>query len=273
MTAIAVIQGRKREYGRMRQMRIVIDTVARTMTTADGDSQTTRDLYTKEAFEVLSLQWVRVGWSLRYYHNFSWFGRPILQLPEDLVRLQEAVFRVRPDVIVETGVFRGGSMLFHASLCEALGKGRVIGIDISIPAETRAAIEASHLAQRIMMIEGDSTSAEVFGRVQSMIAPGESVLVILDSCHTKEHVRRELECYSRLVTPGSYIIAADGIMRALADVPGGEAAWVADHPAAAAHEFAAEHPEFEQAQPKWDAHAGPLTANVTYCPGGWLRRR
>jgi cephalosporin hydroxylase len=253
-------------------MQIVIDTVARTLTTADGDSRSTYDLYTKEAFEALSLQWVRVGWSLRYYHNFSWFGSPVLQLPEDLVRLQEVIFRVRPDVIVETGVFRGGSMMFHASLCEALGKGRVVGIDISIPAETRAAIEASHLAPRIQLIEGDSTSAGVVAAVRKAIAPGDKVLVILDSCHTKEHVRRELECYAPFVTPGSYIVAADGIMRDLADVPGGETQWVVDHPAAAAAEFAVAYAAFEQAQPAWAAHDGPLSANVTYCPAGWLKR-
>src|SRR5579862_9785521 len=121
-------------------MKIVIDTTAKTLTQTDGVPENTVGLYTKEAFEALSREWVRVGWSLKYYHNFSWFGLPILQLPEDLLRLQEVIYQVRPAVIVETGVFRGGSLLFHATLCQALGEGRVIGIDREIAAADREAI-------------------------------------------------------------------------------------------------------------------------------------
>ncbi|MGD0013483.1 MAG: CmcI family methyltransferase [Bryobacteraceae bacterium] len=253
-------------------MKMVIDTAARTLTTADSGSERTLGLYTKAAFEAISRQWVRVGWSLRYYHNFSWFGHPILQMPEDLLRLQEVVYRIRPDVIVETGVFRGGSLMFHATLCEALGSGRVIGIDCQIEADDREAIGRHLLASRISLVEGDSTSPEVFERVASLIRPEESVLVLLDSCHAKEHVARELDLYSRLVTPGSCIVAADGIMRDLADVPGGQPEWVYDNPLAAATEFAARHPEFVQEQPPWLFHDGELTENVSYWPGAWLTR-
>ena len=238
----------------------------------DGGSERYLNLYTKAAFEAISLQWVRVGWSLRYYHNFSWFGRPVLQLPEDLIRLQEAIYRVRPDVIVETGVHRGGSLMFHATLCRALGKGRVIGVDLHIDDSTRAAIGTHELAPHISLVEGDSASPEVISRVAGMIRSGESVLVILDSGHTKVHVARELECYSRFVTPGSYLIATDGIMRDLADVPGGQPEWVADNPRAAADEFAERHPEFRQQQPAWLFHDGELSENVTYWPGAWLER-
>src|SRR5215510_4081872 len=104
-------------------MRIVIDTEAATLTRLVGGDgaapfEETLGLFTKEAFEILSLEWLRVGWSLEYYHNFTWFGLPMLQLPEDMLRLQEVIYAVRPAVIVETGVFRGGSLLFHASLLE-----------------------------------------------------------------------------------------------------------------------------------------------------------
>ena len=247
-------------------MKIIIDTAGRSLTTVDGDVQRTSDLYSKEAFETISLEWVKIGWSLSYYHTFTWMGQPILQLPEDLIRLQEAVYRVRPDVIVETGVFHGGSLLFHATLCQALGKGRVIGIDIEIQAGVREAITQHALAPHITLVEGDSASREVVGAVANMIRPGESVLVILDSCHTKDHVRKELECYSRLVTPGSYIIAADGIMHDLAGVPRGQAEWLNDNPLAAADEFAARHPEFRR------EHPAQLSAKVTYWPGAWFRR-
>jgi cephalosporin hydroxylase len=98
------------------------------------------------------------------------------------------------------------------------------------------------------------------------------VLVLLDSCHTRSHVSRELELYSRLVTPDSYIVAADGVMRDLTDVPGGQTEWTGDNPLAAAEEFVSRHPEFIQEQPAWLFHDGELTDNVTYWPGAWLRR-
>ncbi len=253
-------------------MKIVIDTGARTLTQVVDGAETRHPLFSKEAFEALSREWVRVGWSLKYYHNFSWFGLPILQLPEDLVRLQEVIYQVRPDVIIETGIFRGGSLLFHASLCEALGNGRVIGIDLEIATADRARIKQHALAPRITLFEGDSTSASIVDAVGKLIAPGESVLVILDSGHTKAHVGRELECYARYVTTGSYIVATDGVMRDLTDVPGGMPEWSGDNPLAAATEFAARHPEFRQEQPAWAFHDGPLTENVTYWPGAWLKR-
>ncbi|MGE5646274.1 MAG: cephalosporin hydroxylase family protein [Acidobacteriota bacterium] len=253
-------------------MKILIDTDARTLTTVDGGAEHTAGLYTRAAFETISREWVRIGWSLRYYHNFSWFGLPILQLPEDLVRVQEVIFRLRPDVIVETGVFRGGSLVYYASLCQALGKGRVIGIDLQIAAADRERIRTHMLGSRISLIEGDSVSPAVVEQVGASIRPGESVLVLLDSCHTREHVAGELECYSRFVTPGSYIVAADGVMRDLAAVPGGEPGWVSDNPLEAAKDFAARHPEFLQEQPPWLFHDGELTENVTYWPGAWLRR-
>jgi len=253
-------------------MKLIIDTAARTLTTVEGASERTQPLYSKAAWEAISLQWVRLGWSLGSYYNFSWFGRPILQLPEDLVRLQEVIYSLRPDVIVETGVYRGGSMVFHASLCQALGKGRVIGIDQRIAPADREAIERHPLAPRITLIEGNSIAPEVVERVAARLRPSETVLVILDSCHERAHVRQELELYSRFVTSGSYIVATDGIMRDLADVPGGSPEWVTDNPAAAARDFATGHPEFQQAQPPWPFHSGDLSGNVTYWPEGWLKR-
>jgi cephalosporin hydroxylase len=253
-------------------MKIVIDTEARTLTKAIDGSETSIGLFTKHAFEALSREWVRVGWSLKYYHNFSWFGLPVLQLPEDLLRLQEVIYQVRPSVIVETGVFRGGSLLFHATLCQALGQGRVIGIDREIAAADRDTISRHLLGSRITLLEGDSTAPGIVSDVARLIGDVKPVLVILDSCHTAEHVARELECYSRFVSRDSYIIATDGVMRDLADVPDGMPAWKSDNPLTAATEFAACHPEFRQQQPPWLFHDGPLTENVTYWPGAWLKR-
>jgi cephalosporin hydroxylase len=230
-------------------------------------------LYSPEAFEAISREWVRIGWSLRYYHTFTWFGRPILQLPEDLIRLQEVVVMVKPDLIIETGIFDGGSLLFYASLCEVLGKGRVLGIDIEIREGTREALKVHPLAHRIEMKEGSSVSPEMVAAVKGQVRPGETVMVMLDSHHSREHVAAELEAYAPLVTAGSCIVAADGIMRDLADVPGGEAEWITDNPAAAAVEFAARHPEFEHRQAPWVTNISQLEKNVTYWPDGWLWRQ
>lgn len=230
-------------------------------------------LYSREAFELLSREWVRVGWALRYYYTFTWCERPVLQLPEDLVRLQEVLASLRPDVIIETGIHLGGSLLFHATLCEALGNGHVIGIDRQIDAETRAALTEHRLSHRITVVEGDSTSSETVAAVRGLVGPGESVLVILDSDHSSQHVARELEAYAPLVTPGSCIVVGDGIMHDLADVPGGDASWVDDNPATAARHFLAAHPEFESCQPAWRINRGPLRENITYWPHGWLWRK
>lgn len=253
-------------------MKLTIDTDGQVLTCEGDAPPRSLPLYSREAFEILSLQWVRVGWSLQYYHNFSWFGQPVLQLPEDLVRLQEVVYRVRPQVIIETGIYHAGSLLFHATLLAALGTGRVIGIDREIAPEVEKAVRGHILGSRITMLKGDSSDPPVVAAVAGRIRPGEATLVILDSCHTKEHVNRELESYAPLVSTGSYIIATDGIMRDLADVPRGESGWRADNPLAAATEFAARHPEFIQEQPPWLSHDGQLTENVTYWPGAWLRK-
>ena len=258
----------------------MIDTAARTLTSQESEAgnETTVGLFTKEAFETLSLEWIRIGWSLQYYHTFTWFGLPILQLPEDLLRLQEVIYAVRPALIVETGVFHGGSLLFHASLLEAMGvdPGRVIGIDQTIPAQVRAAISGHPLHSRITLIEGDSTDpavvAQVAGHLKSQAGDSTPVLVILDSDHSTKHVARELECYAKFVTKGSYIVATDGVMKDLSDVPRGDARWKSDNPFTAANEFAARHPEFKHGQPKRLADASPLTENVTYWPGAWFQR-
>ncbi len=252
-------------------MKIILDTAAQTLTTAEAAAETTLPLFSPASYEAISRQWIRVGWSLRCYHNFSWFGRPVLQLPEDLLRVQEAVYQVRPDVIIETGVFRGGSLLFYASLCQALGKGRVIGVDREIPPADREALQRHPLAHRITLIEGDSVCAQVVERVAGSLQPGDAVMVVLDSCHTRQHVRRELELYSPFVTPGSYIIAADGIIEDLADVPGGDPAWASDNPLVAANEFLMAHPEFERVSPPRPFRESDL-CDVTYWPNGWLKR-
>jgi cephalosporin hydroxylase len=257
-------------------VKLTIDTDARTLDIFEGGQARQLPLYSPGAFAALSREWVRTGWALNYFHTFTWLGRPVLQLPDDLVRFQEVYYRLRPDVIVETGVFNGGSQLFHASLAECVGKGRVIGIDIDIDEGTRWSLETHRLKDRIRLIQGDSAAPEIVAQVKAMIQPGESVMVILDSDHSKAHVARELEAYAPLVTPGQFLIATDGIMRDLGSVPHGAAHWVHDNPAAAASEFLARHPEFRLAPPEWPHNRSELgtetAAALTYWPEGWLLR-
>ena len=254
-------------------MKLTIDTASQTLTRADGDDTAELPLYSREAWELVSREWIRVGWNQKYQYTFSWFGRPVIQLPEDLVRIQEVIYSVKPDLIVETGVAHGGSLIFYSSLCQAMGKGRVIGIDIEIRPHNREAIEAHELAHRITLVEGSSTDPAVVAKVESLIKPRDSVLVLLDSNHTKAHVSAELEAYHRFVTSGSYIVATDGIMKDLHDVPRGQSSWSWDHPAASAEEFAKTHPEFVLEQPRWPFNESELRTNITHWPGAWLLRR
>lgn len=253
-------------------MKLIIDTEARLLTREEGGTVRHGDLYGKEAFELISREWLRVGWDQKYPYTFSWMGRPIIQLPEDIIRIQEVIYRVKPDLIIETGVAHGGSLVLYATLCKAMGKGRVIGIDIEIRPNNREAIEAHELFELITLVEGSSTAKEVVADVKGMVHPEDSVFVILDSNHTKQHVAEELEAYGELVTPGSYIVATDGIMAELQDVPRGSADWSWNHPASAAAEFAQRHPEFVLEQPSWPFNESELTENITFWPGAWLRR-
>lgn len=253
-------------------MKMIIDTEAKTLTVETDGEGRTLPLYSKAAFEALSREWVRVGWNEKYPYTFSWMGRPVIQLPEDMIRMQEVIHRLQPDVIIETGVAHGGSLIFYSSLCKAMGKGRIVGIDIEIRAHNRAAIEAHPLCDRITLVEGSSTAPEVVAQVKALVQPGETVLVILDSNHTYAHVAGELEAYADLVTPGSYIVATDGVMLEVADVPRGQPGWVTDNPTFAARDFAAKHPEFIIEQPAWPFNESALDQNITHWPGAWLKR-
>jgi cephalosporin hydroxylase len=254
-------------------MKLIIDTAEGKLTAETGTERRVLELYSKEAFELLSQQWLKISWDQNYSYTFTWLGRPIVQLPEDMIRVQEVIYRVRPDVIIETGVAHGGSLIYYGSLCKLMERGRVIGVDLELRPHNRRAIETHELSSLITLLEGSSTSPEVVQQVHSLVKSGEVALIILDSNHSKQHVADELAAYSDLVTTGSYIVAADGFLKDLADSPKGEARWEWDNPTAAALEFVATHPDFVLEQPPWSFNESELTKNITHWSGAWLRRK
>lgn len=237
----------------------------------DGDVENV-PLYSTEGFELLSELWLKVGWNEKHSYTFTWMGFPVIQVPEDLLRIQEVVYRIRPDVIVETGVAHGGSIVFYASLLKLLGRGRVVGVDVEIRPHNRAAIEQHPLSELITLVEGSSTDAEIVARVRQEVAGAQTTLFVLDSSHTREHVLAELEAYAELVSVGSYLIVMDGVMAAVADTPRGRAGWSDDNPTSAVEDFVSRHPEFVVEQPPWSFNESDLRANITYAPGGFIRR-
>jgi cephalosporin hydroxylase len=147
-----------------------------------------------------------------YAYLWSWMGVPIIQMPADIMATQEVIWNTKPDVIIETGVARGGSVIFMASLLKVIGKGKVIGVDIDIRAHNRDSIETHPLSPMITLIEGPSTTAETLAKVKAEIPAGASVMVVLDSDHSRDHVLDELRCYGPLVTEGQYIVVADTLL-------------------------------------------------------------
>ena len=254
-------------------MKISIDTDAKLLTAEASGKTDTWPLYSAQAFSVLSEAWIKVGWGVRYTYGFTWMGRPMIQLPDDMIRIQEVIYRVKPDVLIETGVAHGGSLVFYASLFKAMGRGRVVGVDIEIRPHNRKAIEVHELKPYITLVEGSSIDSGIVDNVRSLIKPGETVLVVLDSNHTRRHVAGELEAYGPLVTSGSYIVATDGVMSLVHDAPGGKREWTHDNPTVAAAEFAQAHPEFVLEEPPFPFNEGQVTERVTHWPGAYLRRR
>lgn len=236
----------------------------------DGDRKLPMD--TPEAFSEVSKAWLRCGWDTKYVYGFSWMGRPIIQLPEDMIRIQELIYTLKPDVVVETGVAHGGSLIYYGSLFRAIGKGRTIGVDIEIRPHNREAIESHELFEYITLIEGSSTDPDIVGQVRDNIGPDETVLVILDSNHLKDHVAAELEAYSPLVTQGSYIVACDGIMGLVAGGPRTDPDWSWDNPEQAAQEFVASHPDFAIEEPEFPFNEGAVKERVTYWPSAYIKR-
>lgn len=219
-------------------------------------------------FKALSNAWRVMALKKKYMNNFSWLGRPLIQLPMDVVAMQEIVWAVKPDLIIETGVAHGGSLLLYASILEMIGHGEVIGVDIDIRPHNRKAIESHPLHKRISLIEGSSVDPAVAAQVRALATGKAKAVVCLDSHHTHAHVLAELNAYADMVSVGSYCVVFDTFVEDMpddfiwTDRPWGKG----DNPKTAVWEWIKGHPEFEIDRSVEDRLL------ITSAPDGYLRR-
>lgn len=220
-----------------------------------------------EDVQALSRIWLREITPHKYAYNFSWMGRPIIQFPQDMIAMQEIVWAVRPEVIVETGIAHGGSLVYYASLLELAGGDEVIGIDIDIRAHNREAILAHPMARRISMVEGSSIDPHTIEEVTARVA-GRRAIIVLDSNHTHDHVLAELRAYAPMTCVGGYCVVMDTLVE---DMPqrlaASDRSWgPGNNPKTAVAVYLAEDPRFV-ADISIDAKL-----LITVAPGGYLRR-
>lgn len=231
----------------------------------------------------LTQNWMNFAQANKYSYQFDWLGRPIIQYPQDIVAMQELIWNIKPDLIIETGIAHGGSLILSASMlamldmCEAIeqkssfnpsqSKRKVLGIDIDIRSHNRAAIEAHPMSSRIQMLEASSIAEDTIRSVKKIAAPYKTVLVFLDSNHTHEHVLAELNAYAPLTTVGSYCVVFDTVVE---DMPEGlfhDRPWgPGDNPKTAVWEYLKTHSEFEIDK---NLHTKIL---ITVAPEGFLKR-
>lgn len=233
--------------------------------------------------KMLTSAWINFAQKNKYSYQFDWFGRPIIQYPQDIVAMQELIWQIKPDLIIETGIAHGGSLIMNASMlalldmCDAIEAGetlnpkqskrKVLGIDIDIRAHNRSAIEAHPMASRIQMIQGSSIAPEVIEQVKKIASGYKTILVCLDSNHTHEHVLAELEAYAQLTSVGSYCVVFDTVVEDMPKDMFPDRPWgPGDNPKTAVWEYLKTHPEF--AIEKNIQHK----LLITVAPDGYLKR-
>lgn len=218
-----------------------------------------------QELEKVGLQWTKVAVENRLSYEVDWLGVPVIQTPEDLILMQELIFKVQPDIIIETGIAHGGSLIFYASLMELLNKGKVIGVDIDIREHNRKVIEAHPMFKRIEMIEGDSVSDGTILEVRRRVPVDSNVIVCLDSDHTKPYVFKELQLYQQFVKPGGYIVVFDTNTSRLAELGACDSKYINNGPKEAVEQFLKINDNFQI-----DTYYNKLF--ISYSPDGYLRR-
>lgn len=233
----------------------------------------------------LTSKWIARATEHKYSYHFEWLGRPVIQYPQDLIGVQQLLWKVQPDLIIETGIARGGSLIFYASILELIAQcggsqnAKILGIDIDIREHNESAILAHPMSKRIEMIQGSSVSNETFSKVNEFAANYKKILVCLDSNHTHQHVLDELKLYAPLVSKGSYCIVFDTIVENLPENSGPSRPWSkTDNPKTAVREYLKQLDHY----PQNAADGSPLNLSIdkeidaqlliTVAPDGFLRR-
>jgi len=233
----------------------------------DEKKNNIRKLSKDKTLQSLALEFYRKFSIHKYQYNFTWLGRTIFQIPQDIVALQEIIWDIKPDLIIETGIAHGGSLIFYASLLELIGRGQVIGIDIDIRKHNRKEIEKHKMFKRIKMIEGSSIDNDVIKSVTKMSKNYKKIMVCLDSLHTEQHVLNELNLYSKLVTKGSYLIVFDTIIKDMPNSFSSDRPWnKTNNPATAVKIFLKNNKDFIV-----DKEIG-IKLLISAAPSGYLKK-
>lgn len=225
---------------------------------------TVENIYSEEGRKAVIDAYTKSMWAASVNFASSWCGVQLLQTPEDMVMLSELIWKNKPDLVVECGIYRGGGLILYASILQLLGKGEVIGIDVDTSKAEH--VKTHPLGSRISIIKADTGAPETAAMIADKAKKAESVMVILDSDHSAAHVKKEMNCFAPFIKPGGYLVVLDGIMTILHDVPGGAAQWKSDNPETAIKEFLQDHPEFER---DWDCNK----LGTSHGPGGYLKRK
>ena len=224
------------------------------------------NLYSKEGIEMLSNLWIKGAAEFKLMYELTWMGRPIIQFGTDMIMLQELIWKIKPEIFIETGIAHGGSLIYTASLFELIGNnGQVIGIDVEIRAHNRVAIEAHSMYKRIKMIEGSSISESTINDLEKLLDNGKITMVMLDSNHSRDHVLSELRLYSKYVSVGSYLIVQDGAQEWVSDIPRGKPEWKQDNPLVAIDIFLKENDDFVIDETY-------TRLGITQSPNGYLKK-
>lgn len=233
----------------------------------DGSERRDVDLYSEEGLALAAELWLKASCHHRIMYEPTWMGIPIIQYPTDMVMMQELLWKVRPDFVIETGVAHGGSCVLHASVLELIGKGQVIGVDIEIRKYNETAIKNHPMSHRIRLIEGSSVDPDTIALIKTTVKPGARCVVVLDSNHSYDHVKKEIELYKEFVGTDGYLIVMDGAQEWAASLPKGKAEWVSDNPLHAIREF------LETEKGNWvvDEHYNRM--HITSSPMGFLKRK
>jgi len=238
------------------------------------------ELYSKEGFKILSDLWLKVGWDQKYQYGFSWLGRPIIQLPDDMIRFQELIWKMKPTIIIETGIAHGGSLIYSASLLNLIGNpnSKVIGVDIEIREHNKVEIINHPLSSKIKMIEGSSVDHQIIEDLKNNINYDDIVIVALDSCHDYAHVLEELRLYSKLVSINSYIVCTDGLQKHLNDTPRAikeyneSITWTNNNPLNAIFDFISENDSFIIEEPNFPFNESDIDFRITHWPSAFLKK-